>query len=161
MALDHGRRLTSSVAVLVLGLSLASCAAGDQPAPVEIVEVSQVIQEYRDAAENFPEPLPPGDEFPSDPPGDYSADEHYEKGYGESYAAMFWRCEWIGEYLDAFDSDDESRQVTALDELEKWRTIPWVSAHVVDDPEDPYVTTSIDPARLGDPTALKQFYESC
>jgi len=151
------------VAISIVGVAVAFVLAACAPPPPHIAvnNANKMVQEYRDEAAKFPEPLPGGRKFPKDPPGDYSTDQKYEAGFGGSFAAMYWRCQWMGAYLDAFNAHDEASENTALDELSKWRSIPWVAAHVVDDPDNPFQSTIVDTARLGDPTALRNFYQSC
>jgi len=96
----HVPRIVFASTAIALAAALTACAAVDGPAPVDLVDASQVVTEYREAAADFPEPLPPGEEFPEDPPGAYSSTEEYEAGFGGSFAAFYWRCEWIGEYGD-------------------------------------------------------------
>lgn len=116
-----------------------------------------MLREYKQAIENFPLPLPKGEKFPSKPPGQISDEGDYEAGFGGSFASFYWRCEWMSSFLEAFNANNASGQTTALDELGKWRTIPWVQEHVVDDPDHPFQTAVVDTARLGDPKPMADF----
>jgi len=118
------------------------------------------LAEYKDSVETWPQPLPEEDSYPVTPTG-LSQDEYYDEGFGTSFVAFYWRCAWMGSYLDSFDSGDSSGQRDSLMRLEQWQSISWVQEHVVDDPDAGWEQAILQPARLGDPSTMRTFHQSC
>lgn len=149
----------------LLGLLLLTCVlvgctqTEPRPQSPSISDADDALSEYRDSVETWPQPLPDGDSYPETPVG-FSKDEKYEEGFGTSFVAFYWRCSWMTVYLDAFDSGDVSGQTEALGYLERWRDLPWVQEHVVDS-DGGWQQRIIEPARLGDPTTMRKFSQSC
>jgi hypothetical protein len=120
-----------------------------------------VLQEYDQTVQSFPQKLPPGIQYPSQPPSSVlQPDVQAQDGVGASFVAFYWLCAWEANYLHAFSSNDEKQEHTALASLSKWPTIPFYQEHIVD-PTNAWEANVLDPAKLGDPSGVKEDFTSC
>ena len=153
------------VLISAAGLILAGCTA-DQPstaAPneaqsdtkIELLKDGEVAEEYLQAIKDFPEPLPEGRAYADGlGPAYEPEDGAMEKGTGIVAAYYAWLCAWEGEYVAAFEADDEDRTQAAIEMIGKWKFLPDASI-AMSDPDDDWTKGVLDPAKLGDPSGIR------
>jgi hypothetical protein len=136
-----------------------AAASATPPSGKDLLDASQMVDEYRDTAKRFPADLPPDVAFPESIPGTYDPAALSEPGVGESIANFYWICAWQAEFIDAWGVRDTSRQADALDALEDWKSTGFYRDHY-EDPDDLWTTKMVAPARAGDPTELIEGFEA-
>ena len=137
-------------------------AAGSLPAPTSsFTGVDEIPAAVLAARERFSEKLPDGavwspEDFRTDslPPDAVIEEGVYDVGVSE-----YWLCAWMGEYVKAEDAGDRQRTAHAVSELEKYPTLPAVAAYHAS-PET-VADSVIEPAKLGDSSKLREFFETC
>jgi hypothetical protein len=67
----------------------------------------------------------------------------------------------MGRYLKEFDAHNSTSATSALNELAKWTTFPYFKEYVVEDPNAGFQQAEIAPARLGDPSPIRQLDGTC
>lgn len=127
----------------------AGCSSGPA-ADSAVVNSATYVELYKETVSDFPEPLPDGVRFPSDPPpmeGDIG------RGNAAGAAYFFWVCSWEDVYLRGDD-----RAETAMEHLRAFPTTAWGSQYL-EDPENGWGGV-LDAAELGDLTELRSFFQS-
>jgi len=126
------------------------------------VSLEEIPAFYLAAVDSFPHPLPAGTDWPAgipsgynDPHGVYEADS-----LGETIASTYWHCAWEGEFLDAHESNDQSRQAAALAMLDIWVSDPYFTENF-EDPEQGWKSHVLDPAKNGDLLPMKREHWNC
>lgn len=162
----RSRRLSRAVLVSVLLMMAVGCApantadrvnSGASPA---FHVAADMPAQVTTAIHNFNAPLPAGiDWFKKTPSQLQQPKTRYEDGVAEGVVAFYWLCSWEKSYLDSFDRSDSGKEKIATNMLEKWETLPFYKAHFVD-PEHGWRRTILEPAELGDPTALRSSFKS-
>jgi hypothetical protein len=126
----------------------------DQPER-EILKKGEVHTEYEAAKSEFPEPLPNGVTYIERLGPEYEEEGVLiGKGMGKVVVAWTWLCAWETEYIDALDADDEDRAESAIAMIGKWRSLPEKDLYLADPNED-WEKVVLQPALLGDPSAIK------
>ena len=164
-----GGRGISAVVILAAVAAAAGCAAPPaspaqqpqgEPTP-SFFGPHNVPEQIRAARERFPERLPDGIYWATDPyaPDPTDEDAVYEDGVFDVAASEYWLCAWMDDYVSAVDGGDSQRADSAMTELEKYVSLPAIAAHH-QNPDD-FVTSVLEPARLGDATMLREFFATC
>ncbi|GAA2172619.1 hypothetical protein GCM10009784_03750 [Arthrobacter parietis] len=159
--------------VLLTGLLLAGCAAPSEPEVEtaagaftpdahEMIGAAEMPEARRQAIKQFPEELPAGYAWPAEnavAPVAAGQDVVVEVGVAETSIAEFWLCAWTAEYIEASDTGDAAGASSALNEIEKYTSLPAIVAHH----QNPEVFDSavVDTAYEGDSTNLRNFFKSC
>ena len=110
------------------------------------------VEIYTETVASFPETMPEGVNFPSSPP---ELGGSIGKGNGIAAAYFFWQCAWEDAYLKTTDPETKSEAMLQL------RRVPetvWASQYL-EDPDDIWLQVLAE-AELGDPSALREFYEN-
>ncbi|MFF1830469.1 hypothetical protein [Paenarthrobacter sp. NPDC058040] len=85
----------------------------------------------------------------------------YEDGVARGVVTFYWLCSWERAYIAAFNRQNSSDAESALRMIEKFPATPFYTTSV-EDPEHGWEHTVLDPAKLGDPSGMKQsFTQSC
>ena len=140
----------------------ASPSASATPATDPYINVDKLPAFYQEAIKTFPHPLPDGVAWPAKIPAGFDdPNVHYEpEGRGEALASTYWLCAWQGEYLDAFESQEQQRRAEALTMLDAFVVDPYFTK-VFLDPDQGWKRDVLDPARNGDTWRMKSQYSSC
>jgi hypothetical protein len=148
-------RLVPCVVSLAL---LAGCADGNSDrSTAGFMDLKGVQAEYDGTVRDFPYALPPGVAFPTQVQQPTSANRRavYEKGSGLDQAYQFWECAWQDH---ALRETEPAAVDQALTELERGLTSVYRTQYVID--SDGVWKSAIDKAKLGDLSALGEFYQS-
>lgn len=150
-----------------VGFGVSTAAIASQ-APAEPTVGEDVISEQAEYAAKYLEARE-GLEFPSTI-GARSAPEDTvpvlaegwvaEAGVPAGRANHEWLCAWEAEYLDATATGDTARATEALDVIQTWETLPWVTENVVD-PERGWYNNVVVPALAGDPSGIEEDHAPC
>ncbi|NEM92492.1 hypothetical protein [Galbitalea soli] len=119
-------------------------------------------EEYKRNIAAVPEPLPSGRAYPPGLPADFVPDPEdglLEAGGARNVVWYTWLCAWESSYLDSFAAGDKAKTALAESMLERWATMDFYQ-NVEDDPEKGFITHVLDPMKLGDPSGVKQDYQS-
>ncbi len=134
---------------------LAGCSSGaGQYSPDDaIMSGTELVQEYRSTVQHFDLPLPPGATMPADPPASLGKASG-QVGAAKAPAYFYWLCSWEREYLLAFAEGDEPRADHALDEVASFESTDFARRYV-EDPGHQWRRHVVEPARLGDPSGVR------
>ena len=126
------------------------------------VSLKEIPAFYLEAAETFPHPLPAGLGWPAGIPNGYNdPNGRYEAhSLGEGIASTYWRCAWEGEFLDAHESNDQSRQTAALAMLEIWVSDPYFT-EIFEDPDQVWKSYVLEPAKNGELRRMRSEHWNC
>lgn len=153
------RSTFQSTLLVSLLLVVAGCGgdSGDNESSDTLLTYAEMVDEYRAKVDDYPFPLPEGMEFPERP---REPDEPtlYERGNGIVQADSYWECAWIQEWL-RHRADDAARAETAMTWLERSVETEFRQRFVVSDPAI-WTEDILGTARLGDPTHLREYYDS-
>ncbi len=140
----------------------ASASLNATPAIDPYVNLDKLPAFYQEAIRTFPHPLPDGVAWPAKIPAGFDdPNVHYEpEGRGEALASTYWLCAWQGEYLNAFESQEQQRRAEALTMLDAFVVDPYFTKAFLD-PERGWKRDVLDPARNGDTWRMKSQYSSC
>ena len=159
-------KVTFLAFALVFTASLSGCsnsneAADAQSKPTSVFfDSSQMSTELKKEIDSFEEPLPTNVKWFTKTPSQLSQDKTtYEDGVAAGAVAFYWLCAWEESYLNAFDSGDSVQQDSSIKMIGKWDALPFYKAHY-SDPDQAWRRTVLDPATLGDPTALRETFNN-
>lgn len=153
-------RTAAAAGLVLLAIGLAGCSSSSPKPPsatsgsnVQSENGSGVLTEYRQTVKTFPLALPKGSHFPSSPPKALLTGQS-QVGVGVGPAYFFWLCSWEAKYLQADNSGNAADESTALTQIEKWPSTSFVKKYV-EDPSNGWYTAVVAPAKLGDPTGVR------
>ena len=143
-------------------VSTASASADTSAATDPYINVDKLPAFYQEAIKKVPHALPDDVAWPSKvPPGFDDPNVHYDPtGRGEALASTYWLCAWQGQFLDAFESNEQQRQAEALTMLDAFVVDPFFT-QVFLDPGQGWKRDVLDPARNGDPWRMKSQHSNC
>jgi hypothetical protein len=150
---------------LVSAALLAGCGSpdasvsGDGPNSGGFANSSEADRDYADELQGFEQPFPEGTVLPAQLPGERTQGETFEEGFGESAAAVYWKCAWEAELIRATDEDDKARAEEALDRVAQFVELEAYGKYFVD-PEKLWWTHVVEPALKGDQTELRTEYNN-
>lgn len=165
--------MTWTTWLILSALSLAACTAGenhDQMQPTELMTPSPTStfddfagfkNEYRRAADLLLGSLPPGAEFPAEPPGEWEREGNFEQGTGEVAAVLHWRCAWATAYVESAGSGDVTGAEEALDRLAEWGELRGMRDHSDEDTRAKWLERVVEPARTGADATLRGIQAEC
>ena len=147
------RKIGSIVLIGCLALGLGACgkaSAADYGATR--VSYDQVQDEYAQTCKKLV--WPEGYDVPKeiDEKNDGSV---YEKGFGNTRASMYWEAAWEREWLNTYKRDP-ARAEKALAELEKAKTMPYMSEAKCGDATRETFAKYLDQAKNGDPSGFEE-----
>ncbi|WP_166806376.1 hypothetical protein [Cryobacterium serini] len=126
------------LATLLAGVGMAQ-ASGDTPTSIErngstFYAEDQIDSVWQQVVQDYPEKLPAGIDFPALAPAFFhpveEGDHLFEEGLTELIAARYWRCAWLDDSIQSSDQRSIAGQANASAALEKYSTLPEVSAAV-------------------------------
>ncbi|WP_159620277.1 hypothetical protein [Arthrobacter zhaoguopingii] len=129
--------------------------AGDLP---RLIGQEDMAAERLRAIEEFPEELPDGFSWSTEPVG-AGKDVVIEEGVEDVAVAEYWLCAWMAEYLGAVDSGDVVGEDAAMVEIGKYTSLPIIKA-MHQNPEA-FEASVVETARRGEPANLRAFFKSC
>jgi len=140
-------------ACLVAVTGCSSKAAQTQPSSGDkVIDSAKYIALYQKTIAHFPEPMPNGITFPSDPP---AMQGQIGIGNAAGMAYFYWNCSWEDVYLNG---TDQTLKAKALTQMKKFPNTSWGSKYY-DDSSGIWVDV-VKKASLGDLSELQQFYDS-
>lgn len=126
----------------------------------EFISGAEVPADLERAIERFPGELPEGVTWsmePLLPPG--SEDAVVEEGFSDVAVTEYWLCAWMDQYIQAEDASNDQLKNAAMAEIETYTSMPAIVAHHTN-PDD-FTSSVIGPAKLGDSTILRAFFNNC
>ncbi len=153
-------RLSFLFPLVVTAVALSGCSDAEPASiPSGYMNLAGVQAEYDSTVENFPYPLPDGVDFPTRAQEPAATDQPtiYQKGSGLDQTYQFWECAWQDQALRSQGTDQDAAG-KALDMLEQGLTSIYRTQYVVD--TDGVWKNTLDKAKLGDLSALGEFYTS-
>ena len=146
------KKLSSILLVGGLALGLAACGKADaDDYSTGIISQKEIQEEFTKTKENLD--WPEGYEIPEEI--DYKDDDLYQKGFGSTRASMYWEAAWEKEWLNTYKTDP-ARAQKALDELEKAKTMTYMSEAKCDDATRKYFNDILEKAKNGDPSGFEE-----
>lgn len=151
-------RLIGASSLVVLATLLAGCSSSPPTATPttqaeSILTGPQLVDIYKSTLKNFDLPLPEGAKIPANPPKSLG-DNSGQIGAAEGPVYFYWLCTWERDYLVAFAANDSARESKALTMMASFESTDFAKKYV-DDPTHGWRTHVIDPAKLGDPSGVR------
>lgn len=137
-----------------------------EPAPLptstkSISGYDEFRNEYQRASDELATSMPPDQQIPAQPPGEWDTGGRFEEGVGSMQAALYWQCAWLGAYATAAESGDSETAGLALDRLTEWTSLPQVRTNIDTASIDAWQDAFIGPARTGSDDKLLELARSC
>lgn len=144
-------KISSILLIACLALGLAACNR-TSASSTKMLSYEEVQDEFVQTCKelNWPEGyhIPKEIDFKKD-------DSVYEKGFGNTRASMYWEAAWEKEWLNTYKTDP-ARAEKALAELEKAKTMPYMSEEKCDDATREFFDKYLDQAKNGDPSGFEE-----
>ena len=144
-------KISSILLIACLALGLAACNRASASS-TKMLSYEEIQDEFVQTCKelNWPE----GYHIPKEI--DCKKDDSvYEKGFGNTRASMYWEAAWEKEWLNTYKTDP-ARAEKALAELEKAKTMPYMSEEKCDDATREFFDKYLDQAKNGDPSGFEE-----
>ncbi|MCU1471345.1 MAG: hypothetical protein JWQ39_2494 [Glaciihabitans sp.] len=152
-----GVRLIGAAVLAISLILLTGCSSSPKSqAPTSaqaILSGPQLVSVYHSTVKSFKLPLPKGDSIPENPPKNLGQNSG-QIGAAKAPVYFYWLCTWEREYLVAFAANDSPREAIALKRISSFDTTDFAKTYV-DDPTHGWRTHVVDPAKLGDPSGIR------
>ena len=146
-----------TLALAAIILSLAGCAAKNNPSLPPALTAAQTAAEYRTEAATLQ--LAPGWTWPAEPIAAKAPDGNdnvYEPGFGKQAADFYWYCSWSARILDPAVTETDRK--VALDNVVKIKEKYYYLTALADDSK-PLMDSVLNSTQLGDYAPLKNDFE--
>lgn len=147
------RKIGSIILIGCLALGLAACEKSNaSDYSTDLVSYEEVQDEFVKTCESLN--WPDGYEIPKEIDSE-KENTQYQKGFGNTRASQYWEASWEKEWLNTYKTDPQRAEL-AIEELEKAKTMLYMSESKCDDATREAFNKSLEQAKSGDPTGFEE-----